>query len=184
MPKLAYPTENFLSSNTSQFEINLLAETPDNPFGSSSALICPRDPNVNLSWIASTPLCPTLALRHLGWVCVSLRRPCVSPLALCISNAGLSEALRNSQLPLRGPAWALASSTSLSQATALLSRNYLCLSVSLYSMPLSCNSRSLILSFLANLTLENRMTNHSGVFSKWPSSLLLYFSCWHINDRD
>ena len=27
VPKLAYPTENFLSNYTSQFEINLLAET-------------------------------------------------------------------------------------------------------------------------------------------------------------
>ena len=39
--KLAYPTENFIGSNTSQFLTNLLAETPDNPFDSYSAHICP-----------------------------------------------------------------------------------------------------------------------------------------------
>ena len=35
--KLAYPTENFLGSNTSQFLTNLLAETLDNPSDSYSA---------------------------------------------------------------------------------------------------------------------------------------------------
>jgi len=41
VPNLAYPTENFLGINTSQFETNFLAETRDNSFGSSSAPICP-----------------------------------------------------------------------------------------------------------------------------------------------
>ena len=39
--KLAYPTENFLSSNTSLFQTNLLHETPYNPSGSYSAPIYP-----------------------------------------------------------------------------------------------------------------------------------------------
>ena len=46
VPKLVYPTENFLGSNTSQFETNFLAETPHKPFGSSSTPIYPRNPNV------------------------------------------------------------------------------------------------------------------------------------------
>ena len=40
VPKLAYPTENFLSSYTSQFERNLLDETSENPSGSFSAQNC------------------------------------------------------------------------------------------------------------------------------------------------
>jgi len=52
----------------------------------------------------SASLYPPLALRHPEWACVSLRRPCVILLALCVSYAGLSEALRNSWLPLCGPA--------------------------------------------------------------------------------
>ena len=40
VPKLAYPIENFLSSYTSQFERNLLAETLGNPSDSSSAQHC------------------------------------------------------------------------------------------------------------------------------------------------
>ena len=39
--KLAYPTENFLNSNTSLFQTNLLVETPDDPSGSYSAPIYP-----------------------------------------------------------------------------------------------------------------------------------------------
>ena len=126
VPKLAYPTNNFLGSNTSQFLTNLLAKTSDNPSGSYSAPICPRNPSVCPFWTASAPLCPTLALRHPKWVCVNL-------LALCVNNAGLSEALRSSQLPLHGPVWALATTASLSSATVLLSQHYLCLSISLYS---------------------------------------------------
>ena len=41
VPKLAYPTKNFLGSNTSLFQTNLLAETLDNPSGSYSAPIYP-----------------------------------------------------------------------------------------------------------------------------------------------
>ena len=37
VPKLAYPTKNFLGSNTSQFLTNLLAETLDKPSDNNSA---------------------------------------------------------------------------------------------------------------------------------------------------
>jgi len=93
----AYPTENFLGSNTSQFETNVPAETLDKPSGSSSVPTCPRNPSVCLS----EPRQPLSAQR---WPCVSVRRPCVSLLVLYVSNAGLSEALHNSRLPLCGPA--------------------------------------------------------------------------------
>ena len=95
VPKLAYPTENFLGSNTSQFLTNLLAETSDNASGSYLAQICPKNPSFNLSLDYVSPLYLTLALRHPRWFCVS-------PLALCINNTGLSEALCSSWLLLRG----------------------------------------------------------------------------------
>jgi len=41
VPKLDYPIENFLSSNTSLFQTNLLPKTPDNPSGSYSTPIYP-----------------------------------------------------------------------------------------------------------------------------------------------
>jgi len=47
--KLAYPTENFLGSNTYQFLTNHLVEILDNPSGSYSAQICSRNPNISLS---------------------------------------------------------------------------------------------------------------------------------------
>ena len=59
VPNPAYPRENFLGSNTSQFLTNLLAETPDNPSGSYSAQIYPRNPSVNLSLD-----CVNLSLPH------------------------------------------------------------------------------------------------------------------------
>ena len=46
VPNLAYLTENFHGSNTSQFETNFPAETPDKPSGSSLAPIWPRNPSV------------------------------------------------------------------------------------------------------------------------------------------
>ena len=48
VPNLAYPTENFLGSSTSQSETNVRAKTPDKPSDSSSAPICPRNPSVCL----------------------------------------------------------------------------------------------------------------------------------------
>ncbi len=103
VPKLAYTTENFLGSNTSQFLTNFPNETRDNPSGSSSARICPKNPSVCPFRTVSAPLCVALVVRHPERVCVRLRRPCVNILALCVSNAGLSEALHSSRLPLHGP---------------------------------------------------------------------------------
>ena len=72
VPKLAYPTENFLSSNTSLFQTNLLAETPDNPSGSYSAQSTPE----TLA-SAQSGLCqPLLAQR---WPCISLSWPTSFP---------------------------------------------------------------------------------------------------------
>jgi len=93
VPKLAYPIENFLGSNTSQFLTNLLAETLDNPSGSCSAPICPRNPSVYPIWTASASLSPVLALHQPILAGVSPRRPCVSSLSLCVSYTGLSGAL-------------------------------------------------------------------------------------------
>ena len=62
--KLAYPTENFLSRYTSQFERNLLVETPENPSGSSSTQNCSYNPSIYPNWTVSAPLCLTLALRQ------------------------------------------------------------------------------------------------------------------------
>ena len=76
--KLAYPTENFLSNNTSKFLTNLQAETPDNPSGSYLTPICPRNPSVYPIWTASTSPSPVLALRQPILACVNPRRPCVS----------------------------------------------------------------------------------------------------------
>ena len=58
--KLAYPTENFLGSNTSQFLTKLLVETPDKPSGSYSTQIYPRKPNVNLSLDCVSPSLPSV----------------------------------------------------------------------------------------------------------------------------
>lgn len=49
VPTLAYPTKNALGNSTSQSETNVLGETPDKPFDSYSALICPRNRSVSLS---------------------------------------------------------------------------------------------------------------------------------------
>jgi len=58
--KLAYPTENFLGNNTSQFLTNLLAETSDNPFDSSSAPIFPRNPSISVSLDCVSPSLPSV----------------------------------------------------------------------------------------------------------------------------
>ena len=70
--KLAYPTENFLSSYTSQFERNLPAETPENPSSSSSAQNCSATPASAQSALRQ----PLLAQR---WPCVSLSRLVSAP---------------------------------------------------------------------------------------------------------
>jgi len=103
VPKLAYPTDNFLSNNTSQFLTNIFAETADKPSAATQHKSAPETPASASLSIASAPLCPVLALRHHRWVCVSLRRACASPLALCVSN---SEDLHSPRLPLHRPAWA------------------------------------------------------------------------------
>ena len=113
VPKLAYPKKNFPSSYTSQFERNLLAETPENPSGSSSAQNCSATPASTQSGLRQ----PLLAQ---CWPCISLPWHCVS-------YAGPSGAFHNSCLPLCGPAWAHAASASLSLAAALRSRHTLCL---------------------------------------------------------
>jgi len=92
--KLAYPT-NFLSSNTSRFLTNLLVETPDNPSGSYSAPICPRNPSICLIWTASAFPSPTLALHQPILACDSPRRSYISSLRLYISYASPSSALCN-----------------------------------------------------------------------------------------
>ena len=97
VPKLAYPTENFLSSYTSQFERNLLAETPENPSGSSSAQNCSATPTSAQSILRQ-------ALSFSRWSYVSPKRPCVSFLGLCVRHTGLFGALCNTSLPLHGPA--------------------------------------------------------------------------------
>ena len=173
MPKLAYPIENFLSSYTSQFEINLLAETLENPSGSSSAQNCSCNPNIYQIWTVSAP-----SLSHIGpaSVFLGLRQPqealhqlsgplsqtrwplwcstqhlvafvwpCVNPCWLCVTLLGCCTAL---------PAQSLPSLFSVLNAPQLL-------------------SRSLILSLLTNPALENRITDHLVYFSKWPSSLFL-----------
>lgn len=175
--KLAYPTENLFSSNTSRFLTNLLAEILDNPFGSYSTPICPRNPSVCPIWTVSASPSPALALRQ----------PQEAP-------RQLSEPLRQLRWPLWCSTQHLTTSTwpcvntgcscvSLSGCSAAIPILSLPLYLSVLSAP-QLLSQSLILSLLANPTLENRMTDHSGVFSKWPSSLLLYFSFWHLNGRD
>ena len=44
VPKLAYPTENFLGSNTSQFLTNLLAENLNNPSAATQHKSVPETP--------------------------------------------------------------------------------------------------------------------------------------------
>jgi len=89
VPKLAYPTNNFLSSYTSQFERNLLAEAPENPSSSSSARNCSATPAS-----AQTGLRQPLSISC--WPCIilsSLRQP--------------QEALRQLWEPLRLLRWPL-----------------------------------------------------------------------------
>ena len=95
VPKLAYPTENFLGKNTSQFLTNLLVETPDNPSDSYSAPICPRNTSVCPIWTALDSPSPALPLRQPILAYVSPRRPCISSLSLCISYTGLCGAQRS-----------------------------------------------------------------------------------------
>ena len=95
VPKLAYPTENFLSSNTSPFLTNLLGETPDNPSDSYSAPIYPRNPIVCPIWTASASPSPALALCQPILACVSPRRPYINSLSLSVSYVGLFGALCN-----------------------------------------------------------------------------------------
>ena len=59
-----YPIENFLSSYASQFERNLLAETPENPSSNTSAQNYSYNPNICPIWAMPAPLCLTLALRQ------------------------------------------------------------------------------------------------------------------------
>ena len=113
MPKLAYPIENFLGSNTSQFLTNLLAETPDNPSGSYSTPICPRNTSVCPIWIVLASPSPTLALcqpqealRQLRWPLwcsaqhlVASAWPCVSICWLCVTLFGCCAALPTQSLP-------------------------------------------------------------------------------------
>ena len=139
MPKLAYPIENFLSSYTSQFERNLLAETPENPFGSSSAQNCSATPTstqfglrqplsvsrwpcVSLSWPASTLGGPALA-------CWASASNTLASLVLCAALGCLYVALHEPLLALCHPSWLLRYSSDTISA----------FSVSLYSMPLSCS---------------------------------------------
>ena len=98
VPKLAYPTKNFLGS---QFLTNLSVETPIILLAATQHNSAPKTPTVASLRMASAPLCLTQALRHPKWVYVSPRRPCVSSLSLCVSDAGPSGALRNTSLHLR-----------------------------------------------------------------------------------
>lgn len=139
VPKLAYPTENFFSSYTSQFERNLLAETPENPFGSSSSQNC-----------SATPAFAQIGLRQphsiSRWPCVSFSRFASAPggpasnlgastsaalanLVLCATLGCLCVALCEPFLALRHPPWLLRCSPGSISAFF----------VSLYSMPLSCS---------------------------------------------
>ena len=125
VPKLAYPTKNFLSSNTSRFLTNLLAETPDNPSSSYSAPICARNPQsglhqpllahcwhcVSLSWSASVPgdpasalsasasttLAPLVLYAALSCLCMALHEHW---LLLHLSLSGFSAAIPTLSLPL------------------------------------------------------------------------------------
>lgn len=140
VPKLAYPIENFLGSNTSHSETYFLPETPDNPSSSSSSPIYPRNPSVCLSGLRQP-----LSAQH--WPCITLNGSASTLGGLssafwpyASAKNGLSETLCSSRLPLRGLVWTLATPASLSPAITLLSRHYLCLSVFLYSIPLNWNS--------------------------------------------
>jgi len=125
VPKLAYPTENFLNIYTSQFERNLLAETPENPFGSSSAQNCSATPIAQsalrqplsvshwpsvilsrpmsapggfvspLGAFASVALAPLVLCATLGCLCVALHEPCW----LCVTLLGYYAALPTQSLP-------------------------------------------------------------------------------------
>ena len=135
VPKLAYQTKNFLSSYTSQFERNLLAETSENPSGSSSAQNCSTAPAsaqsglcqtlsvscwpcVRLSWLVSTPGGPALAFRASA------------------SDMLASGALHNTWLPLHEPLLTLCHSPWLLRCSLGTISAF---SVSLYSMPLNCS---------------------------------------------
>jgi len=123
VPKLAYPIENFLSSYTSQFERNLLAETPENPSDNSSTqnysaipasaqsglhqrLSVSHWPCVSLSWPASAPGGPVPAfwastsntLASLMF-CAALGYLCVSPCWLCITLLSCCATLSAQSLP-------------------------------------------------------------------------------------
>ena len=103
VPKLAYPTQNFLSSYTSQFERNLLAKTLKNPSGNSSTENSSATP-ASAQFALRQPLYVTVALCHPFLASVSPKRPCVSFLGLCVRHVGFSGALHSTWLPLRGPA--------------------------------------------------------------------------------
>jgi len=137
VPKLAYPPENFLSSYTSQFEINLLAETLEN-----------RSDNSLAQNYSATPASTETGLRQplsvSCWPCVSLSRPAsvpgglasalgasasvaLAPLVLCAALGCLCVVLREPLLALCHPPWLLCCSPGTISA----------FSVSLYSMPLN-----------------------------------------------
>ena len=139
MPKLAYPTGNFLSSYTSQFERNLLAETPKNPSGNSSAQKC----SAALA-SAQSGLCQPLSVSR--WPCVSLywlvsaqggpasafwasALDTLTSLVLCAAHGCLCVTLHEPFLALHHCPWLLRCSPNTIST----------FSISLYSMPLSCS---------------------------------------------
>ena len=124
--------------------------------------------NLLLTCVSPLTLCIN-PLRH----CAASRTLCVTPTTLCVDDASPLV----STLSLLGSAWPVLASVS---ASLPLRWSLGTISTSLCST--HCPSLLITNStLLSNLVLVNRMTEHSGVFSNWPSSLFLYFSCWSFN---
>ena len=100
--------------------------------------------------------------------------------SLLLPSAWMMQAL----WPLRCLCWALHGLLWLLCLPLCLCAGLSTLSLPLFPVLTAPRCWSLIWLYLASPALVNRMTDHSSVFSHWPSSLLLYFPCWSFKGRD